>query len=124
MSREGSEDDPDSDALVALHAGDPSSASDKGQSSLYSTVRKDQRELLAPTDPFVNYSRPRTQQAISKEARKPVGDRRLSNMEDSEVKFRGHRDSVTLARTRMANSGGISCSRTSCFCLELLFTTF
>ncbi|KAF2644788.1 hypothetical protein P280DRAFT_466062 [Massarina eburnea CBS 473.64] len=34
--------------------------------------------------------------------------RRLSNIEDSEMKFRGHRDSVTLAHNRVPRTGGVS----------------
>jgi hypothetical protein len=34
--------------------------------------------------------------------------RKLSNLEEADLKFRGHRDSVTLARTRILQSGGVS----------------
>jgi hypothetical protein len=34
--------------------------------------------------------------------------RKLSNVEDTDVKFRGHRDSVTLARSRLMHSSGIA----------------
>jgi hypothetical protein len=34
--------------------------------------------------------------------------RKLSNVEDVDVKFRGHRDSVTLAHSRLMHSGGIA----------------
>jgi hypothetical protein len=34
--------------------------------------------------------------------------RRLSNVEEADLKFRGHRDSVTLAHSRLMHSGGIS----------------
>lgn len=34
--------------------------------------------------------------------------RKLSNVDDAELKFRGHRDSVTLARTRLLYHGGVS----------------
>lgn len=45
---------------------------------------------------------------VSRGVRKPSMERRLSNLEDSEVRFRGHRDSVTLARSRIFNAGGVS----------------
>jgi hypothetical protein len=38
----------------------------------------------------------------------PELDRRLSNIEDSEVHFRNHRDSLTLARDRIVHGGGVS----------------
>ena len=41
-------------------------------------------------------------------ARKPSINRRLSNLDNSELKFREHRDSVTLARSRIFNVGGVS----------------
>jgi len=34
--------------------------------------------------------------------------RRLSDLEESETRFRGHRDSVTLARSQMLKSGRVS----------------
>ncbi|KAH7400992.1 hypothetical protein DE146DRAFT_654585 [Phaeosphaeria sp. MPI-PUGE-AT-0046c] len=34
--------------------------------------------------------------------------RKLSNIEEADLKFRGHRDSVTLAHTRLMHSGGLS----------------
>ncbi|KAL1591908.1 hypothetical protein SLS60_011500 [Paraconiothyrium brasiliense] len=37
----------------------------------------------------------------SNKSKKPLADRRLSNVDDFEVKFRGHRDSVTMARSRL-----------------------
>jgi hypothetical protein len=108
MSRETSEEDEYTDA----HRKPGPHSFDRGHPKLLPTTRKEETELLSPTDHFVNYSRPRTQQATGREARKPVGQRRLSNMEDSEIKFRGHRDSVTLARSRIANSGGKPSSAT------------
>ncbi|KAF2019695.1 hypothetical protein BU24DRAFT_489603 [Aaosphaeria arxii CBS 175.79] len=45
---------------------------------------------------------------IGSDAEHPLADRRLSNMEDSEIKFRGHRDSMALARLRVFNAGGVS----------------
>ena len=33
--------------------------------------------------------------------------RKLSNIEDEEMKFRGHRDSVTIARSRLLRNGGV-----------------
>lgn len=38
----------------------------------------------------------------------PLLNRHLSNVEDSELHFRGHRDSVTLARDRILHAGGPS----------------
>ncbi|KAL5411957.1 hypothetical protein PMIN06_003884 [Paraphaeosphaeria minitans] len=37
-----------------------------------------------------------------------LADHRLSNIDDSEVKFRGHRDSVTVARSRLLHNGAVS----------------
>ncbi|KAF2133543.1 hypothetical protein P153DRAFT_381974 [Dothidotthia symphoricarpi CBS 119687] len=37
----------------------------------------------------------------------PTSSRKLSNLEDSDVKFRGHRDSVTIAHTRLIRGGGV-----------------
>ncbi|ORY17851.1 hypothetical protein BCR34DRAFT_610738 [Clohesyomyces aquaticus] len=39
---------------------------------------------------------------------KPSAIHALSNMEETDQKFRGHRDSVTLARSRIFNAGGVS----------------
>jgi hypothetical protein len=44
----------------------------------------------------------------SRGVRKPLADRRLSSMEDTDIHFRGHRDSVALARSRNADAGGVS----------------
>jgi hypothetical protein len=41
------------------------------------------------------------------DTRRSVASRRLSNMEDDEVKFRGHRDSVALARSRIFAGGSV-----------------
>lgn len=51
---------------------------------------------------------PNTSLEASGGMQRPPTNRRLSNIEDSEVKFRGHRDSVTLARSRNFNAGGVS----------------
>jgi hypothetical protein len=40
--------------------------------------------------------------------RRIPGFRKLSNLEEEELKFRGHRDSVTLAHSRLVHSGGVS----------------
>jgi hypothetical protein len=40
--------------------------------------------------------------------RRVLGFRKLSNLEEDELKFRGHRDSVTLAHSRLVHSGGVS----------------
>ncbi|OCK86358.1 hypothetical protein K432DRAFT_412727 [Lepidopterella palustris CBS 459.81] len=40
--------------------------------------------------------------------RKPPEIRRLSNLEEADVRFRAHRDSVVLARQRIFNAGGVS----------------
>ncbi|KAF1953568.1 hypothetical protein CC80DRAFT_494462 [Byssothecium circinans] len=53
-------------------------------------------DLDMPSEMFKGY--PKTKQAAS--------PRKLSNIEESELKFRGHRDSVALAYTRVLRSGG------------------
>jgi hypothetical protein len=40
--------------------------------------------------------------------RRVPGFRKLSNLEEDELRFRGHRDSVTLAHSRLVHSGGVS----------------
>ncbi|KAL5375695.1 hypothetical protein DPSP01_011051 [Paraphaeosphaeria sporulosa] len=45
---------------------------------------------------------------LSNDFKKPLADRRLSNVDDSEMKFRGHRDSVTIARSRLLHDGEVS----------------
>ncbi|KAF2445106.1 hypothetical protein P171DRAFT_289478 [Karstenula rhodostoma CBS 690.94] len=47
-------------------------------------------------------------ETLPDQIRKPLADRRLSNIDDSEMKFRGHRDSVTVARSRLSHNGGVS----------------
>jgi hypothetical protein len=40
---------------------------------------------------------------------KPAGvSRKLSNLEEADTKFRDHRDSVTIAHSRLVHSGGVS----------------
>ncbi|KAF1842621.1 uncharacterized protein K460DRAFT_410020 [Cucurbitaria berberidis CBS 394.84] len=38
----------------------------------------------------------------------PPAPRKLSNIEEADLKFRGHRDSVTIAHSRLLHSGGIA----------------
>ncbi|PSN67412.1 hypothetical protein BS50DRAFT_574111 [Corynespora cassiicola Philippines] len=40
--------------------------------------------------------------------KRPPSFRRLSNIEENEMKFRGHGDSVALAHSRVINAGGVS----------------
>lgn len=46
--------------------------------------------------------------ALPYKLKESLADRRLSNMDDSEVKFRGHRDSITIARSRLMHKGDTS----------------
>ncbi|KAF1978675.1 hypothetical protein BU23DRAFT_564242 [Bimuria novae-zelandiae CBS 107.79] len=46
--------------------------------------------------------------ALESTLKNPPTDRRLSNIEDSEIKFRGHRDSVTIARSRLLHNREIT----------------
>ncbi|KAF2267866.1 hypothetical protein CC78DRAFT_30934 [Lojkania enalia] len=69
--------------------------------------RRKQDCLVVP-DPEVLPRRPESLAGASTSSKKPSTDRRLSNIDESEMKFRGHRDSVTLARARIFNAGGIS----------------
>ncbi|KAF2733053.1 hypothetical protein EJ04DRAFT_296738 [Polyplosphaeria fusca] len=70
-------------------------------------LRATQAPLDVPT-PDASKVRPGQLIGASRRTKMPVKDRRLSNVEDSELKFRGHRDSVTLARSRIFNAGGVS----------------
>ncbi|KAF2006921.1 hypothetical protein P154DRAFT_558868 [Amniculicola lignicola CBS 123094] len=63
--------------------------------------------LVLP-DPGAATKRPGYLIGASRGVRKPPQDRRLSNVDESDMKFRGHRDSVTLLRSRMVTSSGIS----------------
>lgn len=45
---------------------------------------------------------------VFRKMKQPPAMRRLSNMEESDMKFRNHRDSLTLARSRIFNAGGVS----------------
>jgi hypothetical protein len=42
------------------------------------------------------------------DARRVSGFRKLSNLQDDELKFRGHRDSLTLAHSWLISAGGVS----------------
>lgn len=44
----------------------------------------------------------------SRRMRTPVKSRKLSNIDDADIRFRGHRDSVIIARSRLVRSSGIS----------------
>ncbi|KAF2473136.1 uncharacterized protein BDR25DRAFT_129036, partial [Lindgomyces ingoldianus] len=70
-------------------------------------VSSDRQSLVVP-DPEATNSRAGLLIGASRGTRKPSSIRRFSNMEDSDLKFRGHRDSVTLARSRILNAGGVS----------------
>jgi hypothetical protein len=48
------------------------------------------------------------QPGAGRKSNQAVAVRKLSNMEEADVKFRGHRDSVTIAHSRLVQSGGIS----------------
>jgi hypothetical protein len=41
-------------------------------------------------------------------SRRISGSRKLSSIQDDELKFRGHRDSLTLAHSRLVSAGGVS----------------
>ncbi|KAF2687100.1 hypothetical protein K458DRAFT_485390 [Lentithecium fluviatile CBS 122367] len=69
------------------------------------TVAEDSLAMLVVPDPERSTA---TFTVAGRRGRQPPAIRRLSNMEDSELKFRGHRDSVTLARSRIHHAGGIS----------------
>jgi hypothetical protein len=62
------------------------------------------RPSLVVPDPDATISRSGSR---STSTRSLPSDRRLSNVDDSDVKFRGHRDSVALARSRIFNAGGL-----------------
>jgi hypothetical protein len=62
------------------------------------------RASLVVPDPDATISRSGSR---STSTRSLPSDRRLSNVDDSDVKFRGHRDSVALARSRIFNAGGL-----------------
>jgi len=61
--------------------------------------------MLVVPNPDVS---PATLTGSGRTLRQQLTIRRLSNVDESDMKFRGHRDSVTLARSRIHNSGGIS----------------
>jgi len=63
--------------------------------------------LVVPS-PEIPSTHPGYLTSASRRVRKPPSLRRLSNMDDADLKFRGHRDSVTLARSRIFNAGGVS----------------
>jgi hypothetical protein len=63
-----------------------------------------ERPSLVVPDPDAIISRSGSR---STSTRSLPSDRRLSNVDDSDVKFRGHRDSVALARSRIFNAGGL-----------------
>ncbi|KAF2799954.1 hypothetical protein K505DRAFT_370591 [Melanomma pulvis-pyrius CBS 109.77] len=72
----------------------------------------EKRELkhnsLVVPDPKAHTKRPGYLIGASGRIRKPPSFRRLSNMDETDLKFRGHRDSVALARSRILNAGGVS----------------
>ncbi|KAJ4350534.1 uncharacterized protein N0V89_009155 [Didymosphaeria variabile] len=53
-------------------------------------------------------ARPASLPTLHNDSKKPLEDRRFSNIDDSEVRFRGHRDSVTMARARLLANGRVS----------------
>ncbi|KAF1947998.1 hypothetical protein EJ02DRAFT_333413, partial [Clathrospora elynae] len=46
--------------------------------------------------------------STSRKVKQPMAFRKLSNIDEDDRKFRGHRDSVTIAHSRLVHSGGIS----------------
>ncbi|KAF2115910.1 hypothetical protein BDV96DRAFT_492338 [Lophiotrema nucula] len=90
----------------------PSRSPSHDDSETYASVEDPQpqeppkQEGLVVPDPDASPRRPGSRVGAS--MKKPPADRRLSNVEESEMKFRGHRDSVTLARSRIFNAGGVS----------------
>ncbi|KAF2190990.1 hypothetical protein K469DRAFT_735898 [Zopfia rhizophila CBS 207.26] len=70
--------------------------------------RDSKQDSLAVPNPEATNNRPGRLIGISRGIRKPPAIRRLSNMDESEMHFRGHRDSVALARSRIFNAGGVS----------------
>ncbi|KAF2244144.1 hypothetical protein BU26DRAFT_522847 [Trematosphaeria pertusa] len=94
-SREGSYDDP-----VQTAAPNINHPHDKRYSKIEPILR-----TSAIPDPDATM---RTLTGVGRRVKGPPADRRLSNMDESEMRFRGHRDSVTIARTRMFDVGGIS----------------
>jgi hypothetical protein len=51
---------------------------------------------------------PDVQPGAARKMKQAVVVRKLSNMDEADLKFRGHRDSVTIAHSRLVQSGGIS----------------
>jgi hypothetical protein len=48
------------------------------------------------------------QLSAGRKSKQAVAVRKLSNMEEADLRFRGHRDSVTIAHSRLVHSGGVS----------------
>jgi hypothetical protein len=66
------------------------------------------QNTLAIPDPNAPNNRPGHLVGSHRRVRKPPSLRRLSNMDESDLRFRGHRDSVTLARKRILNADNVS----------------
>ncbi|KAF2712414.1 hypothetical protein K504DRAFT_480086 [Pleomassaria siparia CBS 279.74] len=64
--------------------------------------------LLIPDPDTPKNKKPGHPIGTHRRVRKSPALRRFSNVEESDLKFRGHRDSVTLARSRIFNAGGVS----------------
>jgi hypothetical protein len=51
---------------------------------------------------------PDVQPGTGRKMKQAVAVRKLSNMEEADLRFRGHRDSVTIAHSRLVEAGGVS----------------